>query len=288
MDRMVNLLGVILPFLGLVAAGYLLWGGVFGWLPLGLLMGMYLLTGLGITVGFHRLFTHRSFETNMWVQFVLGVLGSMAVEAPLIEWVAQHRHHHQKSDKPGDPHSPHLDGHGVVGLFRGLWHAHVGWFINRGQTNMASYVPDLLSSGVLRKVSRLFPLWAALGLVIPTVMGWALSGTWLGAMLGFLWGGLVRIFFVHHVTWSINSICHLWGSQPFRTGDRSKNNFVFGLLAMGEGWHNNHHAFPASVRHGLQWWQFDLSYLVIRLMELVGLAWNVKVPAPQFLVARKR
>lgn len=283
-----NLLGVTVPFLGLVAGGVLLWGGMFSWLPLGLMMGMYAATGLGITVGYHRLFTHGSFETKPWIKSVIGVLGSMACEGPLINWVAQHRHHHQESDKLGDPHSPNLHGQGIGGLLRGVWHSHVGWVVSADEPNLARYVPDLLSSRSLKQVSRLFPLWVAVGLIIPTAIGWAVSGTLMGALLGFIWGGLVRIFLLHHVTWSINSICHLWGTQPFQTGDRSKNNFLFGVLALGEGWHNNHHAFPASARHGLRWWQIDVSYLAIRFLEQVGLAWDVKVPSRQLIAVKKR
>lgn len=283
-----NLLGVTVPILGLIAGGILLWGGAFGWLPLGLMMGMYAVTGLGVTVGYHRLFTHGSFETQPWIKALMGVLGSMACQGPLINWVAQHRHHHQKSDKSGDPHSPHLHGQGVIGMLRGIWHSHVGWVVSADEPNLARYVPDLLSSRPLKQVSRLFPIWVAVGLIIPTAIGWAVSGTWMGALLGFIWGGLVRIFLLHHVTWSINSICHLWGTQPYQTGDRSKNNFLFGVLAMGEGWHNNHHAFPVSARHGLRWWQIDVSYLAIRFLELAGLAWDVKVPSRQLVAVRRR
>jgi stearoyl-CoA desaturase (delta-9 desaturase) len=243
-----------------------------------------LATGLGITVGFHRFFAHRSFETNKVVQFALGVLGSMAVQAPVIKWVAQHRRHHQHSDEPGDPHSPYLQGRGVLGVLRGFWHSHLGWVFRPEVPNLARYVPDLLENGVARIVSRLFPLWVAVGLLIPTVLGGVITLSWSGALLGFIWGGLVRVFLVHHVTWSINSVCHLWGTRPFSSGDRSRNNFVFGVLAMGEGWHNNHHAFPASARHGLCWWQFDLSYLVIRVLALVGLAYNVRRPSARMIM----
>lgn len=279
---------VVLPFLGLFAAGYLGWGGAFGWIPLGLLAGMYLATGLGVTVGFHRLFTHRSFEANGVLEFALGVLGSMAVQGPLIQWVADHRRHHRKSDRPGDPHSPHMHGHGIVGLVRGLMHAHLGWLFKENAVDLSHYVPDLMKDRIARTVSRLFPFWVAMGLLIPTALGWVLLGDWSGGLLGFIWGGLVRIFFVQHVTWSVNSICHFWGSQPFQTGDRSKNNFVFGVLAFGEGWHNNHHAFPTSARHGLRWWQFDLSYLLIRWLEFAGVAWNVKLPPRHLVNARQR
>jgi len=285
--RVANLLGVMIPFIGVIAAGYYFWGTGFDWLHLGLFVGMYMLTVLGITVGFHRLFTHRSFETYAWVQSIFGALGSMALQGPLIKWVAQHRLHHRESDGAHDPHSPHRYGGGILGMLAGLWHAHMGWFFEKDVANLASFAPDLLKSKVARYVSRLFPVWVAVGLLLPTGLGWAISGTLWGAMMGFIWGGLVRIFFVHHVTWSVNSICHLWGSQPYSSGDHSKNNFLMGLLALGEGWHNNHHAFPTSARHGLRWWQIDFSYWVIWTMAWIGLAWNIKLPTRQFALARK-
>ena len=276
-----NLIAVVLPFLGLGAAIVFLWGWGFRWVDLGLLLGMYLLTALGITVGFHRLFTHRAFQTNALVQFVLAVLGSMAVEGPLLYWVALHRRHHQHSDAAGDPHSPHTEGKGVLGLLRGLWHAHVGWVFQADPPGLYDYVKDLRQSRMLRVVSALFPVWVAAGLLIPAAVGGFASGTWMGAWLGLLWGGLVRVFLVHHVTWSVNSVCHLWGARPYRTGDQSRNNYLFGVLALGEGWHNSHHAFPTSARHGLRWWQPDVSYWLIRLLWLVGLARNVKLPTKE-------
>jgi stearoyl-CoA desaturase (delta-9 desaturase) len=279
--RLATLFSVVVPFLGLLAAVGLLWGWGLGWWHLGLFLGMFALTGAGITVGFHRLFTHRSFETSSVVQFLLGVLGSMAVQGPLLRWVAYHRRHHQHSDRVLDPHSPHGHGRGVVGVIRGLWHAHVGWIFTPDPPGLSHYVRDLRQSRVLRTVSALFPLWVIAGLLLPAVAGGLLWESWTGAFLGFLWGGLVRIFFVHHVTWSVNSVCHLWGRQPYRGGDHSRNNFLFGLLALGEGWHNNHHAFPTSARHGLRWWQPDLSYAVICTLAMLRLAWNVKVPTKQ-------
>jgi stearoyl-CoA desaturase (delta-9 desaturase) len=274
-----NFLGVLGPFLGLAAAAVCLWGRGFRWVELGLLLGMYVLTALGITVGFHRLFTHRAFETNRVVQFILAALGSMAAEGPLLKWVALHRCHHQHSDQAGDPHSPHHQGRGLLGLLRGFWHAHLGWVFLTDPPNMARYVKDLRQSRLLRTVSALFPLWIAIGLVVPALLGGLLVGTWMGALFGLLWGGLARIFLVHHVTWSVNSVCHLWGRRPFPTGDQSRNNFLFGVVGLGEGWHNNHHAFPTSARHGLRWWQIDVSYWVIRGLALLGLAWNIALPA---------
>ncbi len=279
--RIANLTAVIVPFLGLVTAIVLLWGRGFSWVELGLMLGMYLLTVLGITVGYHRLFSHHSFETNRVVQFLLAVLGSMAVQGPLLKWVALHRRHHQFSDTADDPHSPHAHDQGFFGLLRGLWHAHLGWFFQPDPPDLLRYVKDLRQSRALRLASALFPVWVLIGLLIPTVLGALWTLTWTGALCGLLWGGLARIFLVHHVTWSVNSVCHLWGSQPFPSGDESRNNFVFGLLALGEGWHNNHHAFPTSARHGLRWWQVDASYWVIRALCLCGLAWHVRQPALQ-------
>jgi stearoyl-CoA desaturase (delta-9 desaturase) len=277
--RIGTLAAVVLPLAGVGAAVASLWGWGFGWAEFGLLLGMYVLTALGITVGFHRLFTHRSFETNAVVRFVLAALGSMAVQGSVLRWVAQHRRHHQHSDTPADPHSPHHAGRGLVGVLRGFWHAHIGWAFKPDVAGLERYVADLRKLRSVRVASALFPVWILLGLVIPAALGLALTGSWGGALLGFLWGGLVRIFLVHHVTWSVNSVCHLWGSRPYPEHDHSRNNPVLGVLALGEGWHNNHHAFPTSARHGLRWWQVDVSYYLIRLLALVGLAWKVRLPS---------
>jgi stearoyl-CoA desaturase (delta-9 desaturase) len=284
--RLANSVAVAVPFLGLVSAVVFLWGRGFSWVELGLLLGMYTLTGLGVTVGFHRLFSHRAFETNRVVQFILAALGSMALQGPLLKWVAMHRRHHQHSDTPQDPHSPHHQGRGLLGLLRGAWHAHLGWVFKPDPPGLSRYVKDLRQDVPVRVASALFPVWVAVGLLFPAVLGGLLTGTWTGALLGLLWGGLARIFLVHHMTWSVNSVCHLWGGRPFKNGDQSRNNFLFGVLALGEGWHNNHHAFPTSARHGLRWWQPDLSYWVIRGLALVGLAWNVKVPGKRVLATQ--
>ncbi|HEV3080162.1 MAG TPA: acyl-CoA desaturase [Gemmataceae bacterium] len=283
--QVANAIAVIVPFLGLVLGIVFLWGHGFSWVELGLFLGMYIVTGVGITVGYHRLFTHRAFETSRVVQFILAVLGSMAVQGPLMQWVAMHRRHHQHSDQEGDPHSPHLHGGGFFDLVRGAWHAHVGWVFRPDPADLAHYNRDLRQSRTLRAASALFPLWVALGLIIPAVVGGVLTASWMGALFGLIWGGLARIFLVHHITWSVNSVCHIWGRRPYPSGDHSRNNFVFGILALGEGWHNNHHAFPTSARHGLRWWQFDLSYYVIRGMALLGLVWKVKLPSKQALTA---
>jgi stearoyl-CoA desaturase (delta-9 desaturase) len=276
--RVANLTAIVLPFLGLVAAIVFLWGRGFSWVQLGLFLGMYAVTAIGITVGFHRLFTHRSFETNRVVQFMLAAFGSMAVQGSLMKWVAYHRRHHQHSDTHDDPHSPHHQGHGLIGLLRGVWHSHVGWVFTPDPQDLSRYVKDLRQSRLLRYVSLLFPVWVMVGLLIPTVLGGVLTLSWTGAWLGLVWGGLVRIFFVHHVTWSVNSICHIWGGRPYNSHDQSRNNFLFGILALGEGWHNYHHAFPTSARHGLRWWQIDVSYYFIKTLAWLRLAWGVKLP----------
>ena len=292
--KVVNLAAVIIPILGLIAAIVLLWGVAFNWLYLGLLIGMYLITALGITVGYHRLFTHRSFKAPKPVAMTLAAVGSMAVEGPVIQWVATHRKHHQHSDQDGDPHSPHTHGvEGIRGTLKGFFHAHVGWLLKTatfvpGQDgsvheieDLSKYAKDLERERWYRWFSKMFPVWVLIGLAIPTVIAGLVTMTWTGALLGFLWGGLVRICLLHHVTWSINSVCHIWGSKPFRSHDESRNNAIFGVLALGEGWHNNHHAFPASARHGLKWWQFDASWIVIKAMGKVGLASDIRVPDRQ-------
>ena len=277
-ERLLMILAIIVPLGGVIAAPLFVFGWGFHWTDLGLLLAMYLLTVLGITVGFHRLFVHRSFETYTWLKFFWVVLGSMAVQGPLLRWVARHRSHHQHADTIDDPHSPRYGGGGVRGLLKGFWHAHIGWLFAPDPPGLDRYTKDLKASRLLRVASSLFPLWVALGLVIPALLGGLITQSWQGVWTGFIWGGLVRIFLVHHVTWSVNSACHLWGSQPYASNDDSRNNFLFGVLALGEGWHNTHHAFPTSARHGLRWWQIDASYWVIRSMEFLGLAWNLKLP----------
>ena len=279
--------GVTAPITGLVAAGILTWGWGLSWVDLGLLLGMYLLTTLGIMVGYHRLFTHKSFRAVRPVQIILGILGSMAFQGPLISWVGMHRMHHQHSDTQGDPHSPHAPRRRLWRRIRGFWHAHIGWAFSPMPANAARYAGDLLRDRVIRVVSALFPLWALVGLLLPAVVGLCVDG-WYGAITGFVWGGLVRALICHHATWSVNSICHLWGSRPYESGDHSRNNPVVGVLALGEGWHNNHHAFPSSARHGLRWWQIDVSYYVIRMLVLFRLAWGVRIPSRTEKEARLR
>ena len=285
--RIANLLGILVPFVALVVAITYAWGWGFAWTELALLFGMYVLTGLGVTVGYHRLFTHKSFSTGPVVTTILAILGSMSLEGSILRWASFHRCHHQHSDHAEDPHSPHGHGSGILGILKGFWTAHVGWILRRSDRGLEHYVPDLRRSRLIRTLSALFPVWVLLSLLIPTALGALISMSWSGALLGLLWGGLVRILFVHHVTWSVNSICHLWGSRPFQSKDESRNNAIVGVLAFGEGWHNNHHAFPTSARHGLRWWQIDVSYLVIWCLARLGLAWNVRIPSPERLIAKR-
>lgn len=288
LPRIITLIAVLTPIAGLVVAMVLTWNNGFDWVQLGLMTSMYMATGLGVTIGYHRFFTHRSFETSRVVQGILAILGSMSVEGPVIRWTAFHRRHHQHSDCDEDPHTPHLHGSGFLNMTRGFFRAHVGWMFEPTSKKLMSYVPDLHKDKFTRTMSMLFPLWVLLGLLIPAVLGGVLTLSWSGAMLGFLWGGLVRVFLVHHVTWSINSVCHIWGTRPFRSHDLSRNNAIFGFLGFGEGWHNNHHAFPTSARHGLRWWEFDMSYIIIWMMARVGLAWNVRVPGSDRIAAKRQ
>lgn len=287
LQRVVTLVVILAPLGGLIVAMALAWGWGFGWVELGLLFGMYVATGLGITVGFHRLFTHRSFETGRVLTAVLGILGSMALEGPVIRWVAFHRRHHQMSDKPGDPHSPHNHGEGVWATLRGFVDAHMGWMLRSPDAGLSRYATDLRQSRLVRVISALFPVWVLVSMLLPAAMGGLITMSWRGVLLGFLWGGLVRVLVVHHVTWSVNSVCHLWGTRPFRSHDESRNNPIVGVLAFGEGWHNNHHAFPTSARHGLRWWEFDSSYVIIWVMSKLGLVWNVRVPSPERMLAKR-
>ena len=272
LDRTLTGLVTVLPFVGLVVAGWQLWNSWLHWYDLVAFFALYIPTALGVTVGFHRLFTHRSFKTGPITRGVIGALGSAAIEGPLISWVADHRKHHTFSDEDGDPHSPHVDHGGL----RGLFHAHMGWlFVHDQRALKTRYAPDLLADPVSRFINRTFLWWVLAGFVAPFTIGFILGGTLVAALTSLLWGGLIRMFFVHHVTYSINSLCHVFGRRDFETSDQSRNLAWLAIPSFGESWHNNHHAFPTSAVHGLKWWQIDISSVVIRVLERLGLAWDV-------------
>jgi stearoyl-CoA desaturase (Delta-9 desaturase) len=281
LDRTITGTITVVPFLLVGYAAWQAWNDFLGWHDLAAFAVTYVLTGLGVTVGFHRYLTHRSFETSKGLRAVLAALGSAAIEGPVISWVADHRKHHAFSDEEGDPHSPHVGhGGGVRGTLRGLFHAHVGWlFIHDQRAAKLRYAPDLVRDPVIKAIDRTFPFWAVLGLAIPFGLGVALGGTIGAGLTALLWGGGVRMFVLHHLTYSINSLCHVFGRRPFETGDRSSNLAWLAVPTFGEAWHNNHHAFPTSAIHGLGRRQVDPSGLVISGLERLGLVWNVvRVP----------
>jgi stearoyl-CoA desaturase (delta-9 desaturase) len=287
-DRVANATVVVLPAVLVVVFAGTLWGEALDWRDLLVFAVTYLATGFGVTVGFHRLFTHRAFTTGPVLRAVFAILGSAAVEGPVIEWVAYHRRHHAFSDEEGDPHSPHVGhGRGVRGALSGLFHAHVGWVMFSDEpADEQRYAPDLLADPILRFVDRTFLVWVLLGLAFPFGLGLALSGTIAGGLTGLLWGGVVRIFLLHHATFSVNSLCHFFGRKSFDTGDESRNLGWLALFTMGESWHNNHHAFPTSARHGLRRWELDGSAAVIRALEAVGLARDVVRISPERQLAK--
>ena len=269
---------IVGPVVALAAAVPLLWGRFVTATDLALATFFYVVTGHGITVGFHRMFTHHSFRPCRALKIALGVAGSMAIQGSVTGWVANHRCHHVHSDQPEDPHSPHRFGSSPTGRVKGFLHAHVGWLYGADGAPATRFAPDLLRDRDVVVLSRLFPAFAVASLAIPPLVGWALSGTAHGALTAFLWAGLVRMALLHHVTWSINSVCHLTGRRPFRTADQSGNVAALGVVSLGESWHNRHHAFPASARHGVGRWEFDSSARLIRIFECLG--WATKVHWP--------
>jgi stearoyl-CoA desaturase (delta-9 desaturase) len=283
LDRFLTGTVTVLPFIGLLFVGWQVWADLLFWSDLVVFALLYVATGLGVTVGFHRLFTHRSFKAGKGVRATLAILGSAAIEGPVISWVADHRKHHAFSDQPGDPHSPHVDhGHGLKGALRGLLHAHVGWlFIHTQRGRHERYAPDLLKDPTIRWVSRWFFAWAIGGLGVAFALGWLIGGSFHTALTGVLWGGAVRMLVLHHATYSINSLCHFFGRRPYETKDESRNLFWLALPTFGESWHNNHHAFPTSAVHGLTRSQIDISAAVIRVLEKLGLAWDVVRISPE-------
>jgi stearoyl-CoA desaturase (Delta-9 desaturase) len=278
LDRFLTGTVTVVPFIALGIVGWQLWNDLLHWSDVAVFVIMYLVTAMGVTVGFHRYFTHRSFATSTPIKAALGIMGSAAIEGPMISWVADHRKHHAFSDQEGDPHSPHVDhGHGWRGALSGLAHAHVGWlFIHTQRGARDRYAPDLMKDPVVRFIDRTFVWWALGGLAAAFALGYALGGTLDAALTGLLWGGAIRMLVVHHVTYSINSLCHFFGRRDYETDDESRNLRWLSVLSLGESWHNNHHAFPTSAFHGLRWHEVDLSGLTIRAMEKLGLVWDVK------------
>jgi stearoyl-CoA desaturase (delta-9 desaturase) len=275
-QRIGNLVGLAVPFAAFIAVIVLTWNELVGPADLAILALMYSASALGATVGFHRLLTHRSFQTHKATEYVFAVLGTLSVQGSVISWVADHRQHHAHADADGDPHSPYGYGTGFGAALRGLWHAHAGWLLTRGhQADPGRYAKDLVEDRGMVLIDRAFLPIVGAGLAVPFALGYLVTGELAGALTAMLWGGLARVFLFHHATFSVNSICHFFGRRRFETSDHSTNVFWLALPSMGEAWHNNHHAFPRSAYHGLRWWELDISALVIRAMRRAGLAWNV-------------
>jgi stearoyl-CoA desaturase (Delta-9 desaturase) len=281
------LIFIVVPFIALLAAIPFAWGRTLHWHDLVITFVLYVFTGLGITVGYHRFFTHGSFRAGAPLTVMLAIAGSMAIEGPVLRWVADHRRHHAFSDRDGDPHSPWRYGETVPALLRGLLHAHLGWLFDPQNTNPKRYAPDLLRNRAVMMVSRAFAPLVIFSLGLPALLGWLITGTWQGALTTFFWGSLVRVGLLHHVTWSINSICHAMGKRPFRSRDRSGNVWWLALLSFGESWHNLHHADPTSARHGVLPGQIDASARTIQIFEKLGWATQVRWPDPVRVEARK-
>ncbi len=286
-ERLLMLTFIIVPLLAVLAAVPVAWGGWLGWRDVVLALVFYVISGLGITVGFHRYFTHGAFRAKRGLRIALAVAGSLAVEGPVARWVADHRKHHAFSDAEGDPHSPWRFGRGPRNLAKGLGYAHVGWLFDVEQTPIARYAPDLLRDRDIVRVSRAFPWLALTSLLLPAVLGGLLSWSWQGALTAFFWASLVRMTLLHHVTWSINSICHVWGKRPFVTRDRSANVAWLAVLSFGESWHNLHHAEPTAARHGVLRGQLDPSARVISWFEKAGWAYDVKWPRAERLAGKR-
>ncbi|MBE1496714.1 stearoyl-CoA desaturase (delta-9 desaturase) [Amycolatopsis lexingtonensis] len=278
---------LLVPFAALLIAIPLVWGWGMTWLDLILAAVFYVFATLGVTVGYHRYFTHGAFKASRPLRVALAIAGSMAVQGSVIFWVASHRRHHAFADREGDPHSPWLFGTSPAALLRGFWHAHMGWMFGREVTNADRFAPDLVADDDLRWVNRYFWLWITLSLALPAVLGGLLSWSWWGFVTAFFWAGLVRIAFLHHVSWSVNSVCHLIGERPFASRDKAANFWPLAVLSMGESWHNSHHADPTCARHGVLRGQVDISARVIRTFEQLGWATDVRWPRADRLAAKR-
>jgi len=279
---------ISVPFLALLAAIPVAWvWGAISWRDVAIAVAMYVIAGHGVTVGLHRHFTHGSFKAKRPLRIALALAGSLAIEGPVIRWVADHRKHHKFSDKEEDPHSPWRYGESIPALMKGLWYAHMGWLFNPEQTPIRDYAPDLLKDRDIARISRIFPYLVAISLVLPAAVGGLWSWSWQGALTAFFWASLVRVSLLHHVTWSINSICHAMGERPFRSRDKSGNVGWLAALSMGESWHNFHHADPTCARHGALPGQIDSSARLIQIFEFLGWAYDVRWPKPDRLAARR-
>ena len=283
LDRFLTGTFTVVPFLAVGGAGVLAWQRFLHWSDVIVFLIGYVLTGLGVTVGFHRHLTHRAFKAKRQLRVTLAIMGSMALQGPVITWVADHRRHHAFADKEGDPHSPWLFGTTPAAVARGFWHSHFGWMVHHDLTNPARFAPDLLADSDIARVDRQFPAWTALSLLAPAVLGGVLSWSWWGALTAFFWAGLVRVGVLQHVTWSVNSICHMIGTRPWTVRDRSTNFWPLAIATMGESWHNLHHADPTCARHGVGRGQLDMSARIIWILEKSGWAYEVRWPTPRRL-----
>ncbi|HEX9713661.1 MAG TPA: acyl-CoA desaturase [Actinomycetota bacterium] len=288
-QRRITLILTVVPPLAVVAAIVSLWGTGITGTDLGVMLAFYAFTGLGVTLGYHRLFTHRSFRAVKPLRVILAVAGSMSVEGSVIAWSATHRRHHAYADQFGDPHSPHLaKAGGLRGVVLGLAHAHMGWLFDSEQSDRSEWAPDLVADRAIARIDRGFPLLTLATFLLPALAGLAITRSWVGMLTAFLWGSLVRVFLLHHVTWSINSICHFYGREAYQARDESRNVWALSIPSFGESWHNNHHAFPWSARLGLRAWQIDPGWYVLRLLRLVRAVRNVKVPTRAQMAAKLR
>ena len=288
-ERIVALGAVLVPAFGTLAA--VIFSTIYGisTVDLALFFSFYILTALGIVIGYHRLASHRSFSAARPVAAFFYVLGSMAAQGPVLWWAAIHRRHHKTADGPGDPHSPYIRDEKPLGPWRGFWNAHLGWLFVHEATTWQYYIPDLLKERTIFAINRHYFFWVGLGLALPALIGWyASGGAWQGAVGGLLWGGLVRIFAFQHATWCINSVCHIFGTRPYHARDMARNNFFLIILTLGDGWHNHHHAFPGTASNQFAWWQIDASGLLIQALGLVGLTWNIQTPSPRMLENSRR
>ncbi|MET7640321.1 fatty acid desaturase [Streptomyces sp. NPDC005438] len=287
-EQIALLLFIVVPFLALIAAVPLMWGWGVSWLDLGLMTAMYYIGCHGVTIGYHRYFTHGSFKAKPGLRATLAIMGSLALEGPVVRWVADHRKHHKFSDAEGDPHSPWRFGETVPALMKGLWWAHIAWMFDKEQTPQQKYAPDLIKDPLVNRISRQFVLWTVVSLMVPPLIGGLVTWSWQGALSAFFWGSLVRVALLHHVTWSINSICHAVGKRPFRSRDRSGNVWWLAILSCGESWHNLHHSDPTSARHGVLRGQLDSSARIIRWLEKAGWAYDVRWPKASRIQARRQ